>query len=82
MTGIDPDGTDTERKGAERSWLAKHPPIKPKTEETREKLAARMRFLRACSSSVGRSKTPVRSGKTAGRRKKGEIIRQGFEGTF
>lgn len=66
MTGINPDGTDTERKDAEKAWLAKHPPIKPKTEETREKLAARMRFLRAGSSSIGRSKSPVRSGKTVG----------------
>jgi hypothetical protein len=47
ISGIDPDGTDTEREGAERNWLKKHPPIKPKSGEEREKLAARMRTFRA-----------------------------------
>jgi hypothetical protein len=45
ITGINPDGTDTERNDAEKEWLEKHPPIKPKTKETREKLAARMRMI-------------------------------------
>jgi len=47
MTGIDPDGTEAERKDAEKTWLDRHPPIKPKTGEEREKLAARMRRLKA-----------------------------------
>jgi hypothetical protein len=46
MTGIDPDGTDAERKNAEKIWLDKHPPVKPKTGAEREKLAARMRLAR------------------------------------
>jgi hypothetical protein len=44
ISGIDPDGTETERKNSEQAWLEKHPPIKPKTREMREKLAARIRF--------------------------------------
>jgi len=46
ITGIDPDGTGEEREEAKRNWLEKHPPVKPKSDEEREKLAARMRFLR------------------------------------
>jgi len=47
MTGIDPDGSEEERKEAEKTWLDRHPPIMPKTGEEREKLAARMRRLKA-----------------------------------
>ena len=47
ISGIDPDGTETEREVAERNWLEKHPPVKPKSKEDREKLAARMRTYRA-----------------------------------
>ena len=46
ISGIDPDMTEAERKEAENNWLEKHPPIKPKSGEEREKMAARMRFLR------------------------------------
>jgi hypothetical protein len=42
IAGIDPDGTEAEREVAEKNWLDKHPPIKPKSIEEREKLAARM----------------------------------------
>jgi hypothetical protein len=47
ITGIDPDATDEERKSAEEDWLCRHPPVKAKTGGEREKLAARMRILRA-----------------------------------
>ena len=50
ITGIDPDGDETERKEAEKIWLEKHPPIKPKSGEEQKKLAARMRQLRGISS--------------------------------
>ena len=50
ISGIDPDGTETEREVAERNWLEKHPPVKPKSGEEREKLAARMRRLRGVPS--------------------------------
>ena len=50
ISGIDPDGTETEREDAERNWLEKHPPVKPKSDEEREKLAARMRRLRGIPS--------------------------------
>ena len=43
IIGINPDGTEAEREDAEKNWLDKHPPIKPKSNEGREKLAARMR---------------------------------------
>ena len=46
ICGIDPDVTGSERENAERNWLEKHPPIKQKSNEEREKLAARMRNLR------------------------------------
>jgi hypothetical protein len=47
ITGIDPDGSDAERKTAEKNWFNKHPAIKPITSEEREKLAARAHFARA-----------------------------------
>ena len=50
ITGIDPDGDEAEREDAEKNWLEKHPPIKPKSDEEREKLAARMRILRGIPS--------------------------------
>jgi hypothetical protein len=54
ITGIDPDGTKVDQINAEKSWLDKHPAIKPKSGEEREKLAARMRsrvlMLRGISS--------------------------------
>ena len=46
ICGIDPDVTGSEREDNERNWLEKHPPIKQKSNEEREKLAARMRNLR------------------------------------
>jgi len=50
MAGICPDGTDADRKAAERDWLDRHPPIRPKSGGEREKLAARMRRLRGIPS--------------------------------
>jgi hypothetical protein len=47
IAGIAPDVTYAERKIAEEDWLCRHPPVRPKTSEEREKLATRMRFLRA-----------------------------------
>jgi len=47
ICGIDPDATGSELEDAERYWLEKHPPVKPKSNEEREKLAARMRTCRA-----------------------------------
>jgi hypothetical protein len=44
ITGIDPDGTDAERKKAEKDWLDRHPAIKPKSNEEKKKLVARIRF--------------------------------------
>jgi hypothetical protein len=46
ITGIDPDGTDSERKAAEKNWLGKHPVIEPISDEEREKRAARMKQIR------------------------------------
>jgi hypothetical protein len=43
ISGIDPDGTETERADAEKIWLDTHPPIKPKSNEELERLAVRMR---------------------------------------
>ena len=40
VKGIDPDGTDKERAAAEKTWLEKHLPIKPISEEEREKMRA------------------------------------------
>jgi hypothetical protein len=77
ITGIDPDGTNTEREDAEKAWLDKHPPIKLKTEEERVKLAARARLLKGNPSVIGGSKNSIRSMGNMCRRKKGEIIRQG-----
>jgi hypothetical protein len=37
ITGIDPDGANSEREAAEKVWLEKHPAKKPISEETREK---------------------------------------------
>ena len=50
ISGIDHDGDVAEREEAERNWLEKHPPVKPKNGEEREKLAARMRKLRGIPS--------------------------------
>ena len=46
ICGIAPDGTETELEGAEKNWLDRHPPIKPKSGEERKRLAARMLSLR------------------------------------
>ncbi|MDR0497834.1 MAG: hypothetical protein LBH42_09485 [Treponema sp.] len=46
INGIDPDRKKAEREEAERNWLEKHPPVKPKSSEELEKLAARMRSFR------------------------------------
>jgi len=50
MAGICPDGTDAAREAAERDWLDRHPPIRPKSGGEREKLAARMNKLRGIPS--------------------------------
>jgi hypothetical protein len=50
ITGIYPDGTEADREEAERNWLDKHPQIKPKSNEEREKLASRVRKLKRISS--------------------------------
>jgi hypothetical protein len=50
ITGIDPDGTEADRDNAGKYWLNKHPPVKPKSNEEREKLAAGMRKLRGIPS--------------------------------
>ena len=50
MAGICPDGTDADRKAAEKNWLDRHPPIRPKSGGERENLAARMRKLRGIPS--------------------------------
>jgi hypothetical protein len=47
IAGIDPDGNEADREIAEKNWLDKHPPIRPKSNEEREKLAVRMRTYRA-----------------------------------
>jgi hypothetical protein len=47
ISGIDPGGTEAEREAAEKNWLGKHPQIKPKSNNEREKMAARMRTCRA-----------------------------------
>ena len=46
IAGIDPDGDKAEREGTEKNWLKRHPPIKPKSGEVREKLATRMRLIK------------------------------------
>jgi len=46
ISGIDPDMTEAERKEAENNWLEKHPLIKPKSGEEREKMATRMCIIR------------------------------------
>jgi hypothetical protein len=70
MAGIDPDATEIDRKIAEESWLCRHPPVKPKTCGEREKLAARMRFLRAIRLENGGQNTKSVQGKTLAGRKK------------
>jgi hypothetical protein len=47
ISGIDPGGTEADRENAEKKWLDRHPRIKPKSDEERVKLAARMRTCRA-----------------------------------
>jgi hypothetical protein len=70
ITGIDPDATGAERKIAEEDWLCRHPPVKPKTRMEREKLAARMRVLRAIRLEKGWQKTEFFQGKTCAGEKK------------
>jgi len=52
ISGIDPDRTDVNLEEAERNWLEKHPPVKPKSKEEKEKLTARMRAYRAMPESL------------------------------
>ena len=47
ITGIDPDGTDSEREAAEKAWLEKHPVKKPISEEMRAKYKAQAERARA-----------------------------------
>jgi hypothetical protein len=71
ITGIDPDATDAKRKIAEENWLCRHPPVKPKTSKEKEKLAARMRFLRAIRLEIGGQNTESVQGKTSAGEKRG-----------
>jgi hypothetical protein len=70
ITGIDPDATGAERKIAEENWLCRHPPVKPKTSEEREKLAARMCILRAIRLEKDGQKTEFLQGKKLAGEKK------------
>jgi hypothetical protein len=70
MAGIDPDATDTDRKIAEESWLIRHQPVKTKTSGEKEKLAARMRFLRAIRLEQSGQNTKSVQGKTRAGEKK------------
>jgi len=47
ITGIDPDGADSEREAAEKAWLEKHPAKKPISEETRAKYRVQAEYARA-----------------------------------
>ena len=47
ITGIDPDGTDSEREAAEKAWLEKHPVKKPISEETQAKYRVQAEHARA-----------------------------------
>ena len=47
IIGIDPDGTDSELKEAEKAWLEKHPEKKPIPEETRAKYKTQAERARA-----------------------------------
>jgi hypothetical protein len=70
ITGINPDATDAERKSAEEDWLFRHPPVKAKTGGEREKLAARMRILRAIRLEKGGQNIESVKGKTSAGEKK------------
>ncbi|WP_461255564.1 hypothetical protein [Treponema sp. R80B11-R83G3] len=70
MSGIDPDATDEERKIAEENWLCRHPSVKPKTHVEREKLAERMRLLRAIRLETEGEKPESVRGKTHTEEKK------------
>jgi len=70
ITGIDPDTADEERKNAENDWLVRHPPVKPKTSGEREKLAARMRFVRSIRLEKNGEKTQFVQGKKSAGEKK------------
>jgi hypothetical protein len=70
IAGIAPDTTDAERKIAEEDWLCRHPPVKPKTSEEREKLATRMCILRAIRLEPEGQKTEFFQGKKHDREKK------------
>ena len=62
LKGIDPDGTDSERKAAEKAWLEKHPAI---TEEQREKLRVRGEKQKAVLSRFRSEKQSCNQGSTA-----------------
>jgi len=47
ITGIDPDGTDSDREMAEKAWLEKHLAKKPIPKETRAKYGAQAEHARA-----------------------------------
>ncbi|WP_461247167.1 hypothetical protein [Treponema sp. R6D11] len=82
MSGIDPDATDGERKIAEKDWLCRHPAVKPKTCGEREKLAARMRFLRAIRLETEGEKPESVQGKTYTGRKKVKSYGKGGQACF
>jgi hypothetical protein len=79
ISGIAPDA---DRKVAEENWLCRHPPAKPKTGGEREKLAARMRVLRAIRLGKGGQKTESVQEKTRAGEKKAKSMRQGRASLF
>lgn len=46
IKGITPEAAGEEKKEAEKDWLNRHKPIKKRTDDDRERLAAQMRFIR------------------------------------
>jgi hypothetical protein len=70
ITGINPDATDIERKSAEEDWICRHPPVKAKTGGERERLAVRMRILRAIRLEKGRQNIESVQGKKSNGEKK------------
>jgi len=63
--GIDPDGTDTERKTAEKRYFEKHPALKPLSEEKRAKLAERLSLKKGDSLGKFDQKEACRPGSNA-----------------
>jgi hypothetical protein len=82
IAGIDPDATGAGRKIAEESWLCRHPPVKAKTGGEREKLAARMRVLRAIRLEKCGQKTESVQGKKSAGGKKGKSCDKAAQACF